>query len=219
MRRYTGKLRWSADYRFLTIAPRSFPVEAEVVRGYSSAKAKIHVAQERTSPRTWGKRDGVVEPAELARTIPTHVGRTIRQAATCWQMLGPSPRMWGEHHRGVAVHVSRGTIPTHVGRTECCSRTRRSSRDHPHACGENTGNATVTATTNGPSPRMWGELQQSHAREERSRTIPTHVGRTPTSSASSTRSWDHPHARGENSNCEYHLLVLPRTIPTRVGRT
>ena len=111
--------------------------------------------------------------------------------------------------------------------------------DHPHAGGENFPREWEHFRRHGPSPRGWGEPALAATPIGRRRTIPTRVGRTPSSSSCPTRTPDHPHAGGEN------ILPCPalgaelgpsprgwgepsggapkaqpiRTIPTRVGRT
>jgi len=90
------------------------------------------------SPRTWGELTGDVHSGGATRTIPTHVGRTIRNTDCvshcadhphargengCHIVLiiigrGPSPRTWGELIRAEDIAEDGRTIPTHVGRTQ-----------------------------------------------------------------------------------------------------
>ena len=91
----------------------------------------------------------------------------------------------------------------------------------------------------GPSPRGWGEPDDSGCIAMNPRTIPTRVGRTPNDLLPRLTFTDHPHAGGENCHmlvpCRPQLGPSPRgwgepticsqsapgfrTIPTRVGRT
>ncbi len=111
------------------------------------------------SPRMWGEL--MILPTQIVaqRTIPTHVGRTVTIAPSPASMpdhphacgenvapigcgglfCGPSPRMWGEPVGFPGEGFWGRTIPTHVGRTRCRPSRSRSTADHPHACGENTG--------------------------------------------------------------------------------
>ncbi len=132
---------------------------------------------------------------------------------------GPSPRVWGERCRAAVTNWQ--------------------NTDHPHACGENGNNRSVTVAHHGPSPRVWGELCVLPVHAAVRRTIPTRVGRTPGSGSWRSLLPDHPHACGENElefDCSSdHAGPSPRvwgeppmyeshvrgrrTIPTRVGRT
>ena len=111
--------------------------------------------------------------------------------------------------------------------------------DHPHACGENCSCYNRIDHSDGPSPRVWGELHDQRLDQSELRTIPTRVGRTGCSMSILARLSDHPHACGENSSAgserrpvsgpsprvwgEQPRRPAPghycRTIPTRVGRT
>src|ERR1019366_4677971 len=111
--------------------------------------------------------------------------------------------------------------------------------DHPHARGENSEVWLPAGAYAGPSPRTWGERHRLRGKGCWKRTIPMHVGRTPTFRPPVPLKPDHPHARGENApdidiparnygpsprtwgerqngSCSQHWC---RTIPTHVGRT
>jgi len=115
----------------------------------------------------------------------------------------------------------------------------RRSPDHPHARGENCAIRGASRLEAGPSPRTWGELGRDLIRGHRTRTIPTHVGRTTSCCISGLISADHPHARGENQKLSTNDAANGgpsprtwgeprrgvaragplRTIATHVGRT
>ncbi len=195
----------------------------------------------------------------LERTIPTRVGRTrardpvpvpcadhphaggenIHLTNLSKLKTGPSPRGWGERTNQPPVRGANRTIPTRVGRTMGNRKEPRLPTDHPHAGGENNATLQCEDLTSGPSPRGWGERDDSVHGAEQSRTIPTRVGRTANLGPHDATSADHPHAGGENPPTgplptyspgpsprgwgEPRDLRLPghceRTIPTRVGRT
>jgi len=131
------------------------------------------------------------------------------------------------------------TIPTHVGRTCQAITPCHHYTDHPHARGENHTRCENWPSKTGPSPRTWGELARKAEHDAAVRTIPTHVGRTPSSRHIGRLYPDHPHARGENGRNEQFAqqmrgpsprtwgertlgsgrLQALRTIPTHVGRT
>ncbi len=158
----------------------------------------------------WGK---------MSRTIPTRVGRTTRRSVGfgtlpdhphaggenaigyVWQLAagGPSPRGWGE--RPIKPPISL-TCP-----------------DHPHAGGENCGTGKKLLSVDGPSPRGWGEHKDWEEKQDRHRTIPTRVGRTPRLNHASPHLFG-PSPRGWGER-PVMLTAAPCdwTIPTRVGRT
>ncbi len=121
----------------------------------------------------------------------------------------------------------------------CEVRSSETTSDHPHAGGENAQEFRLSHPTRGPSPRGWGEQQGATIWSTETRTIPTRVGRTGQQIAESRNSADHPHAGGEDDGVGLGRQrrdgpsprgwgergenvanePLPRTIPTRVGRT
>ena len=128
------------------------------------------------SPRMWGRRVAKVGRKRSVGTIPTHVGKTRRVGCVspycrddphaCGEdqpvprgvvpEVGRSPRMWGRRLLVAQSHLLRGTIPTHVGKTVSSWTLLRSSRDDPHACGEDQARRRERAGAGGRSPRMWG---------------------------------------------------------------
>ncbi len=211
------------------------------------------------SPRVWGEPPAFQELHKGRRTIPTRVGRTGAGALifqpcsdhphacgeNCWsgrrsfRASGPSPRVWGERVSVCPVSATCRTIPTRVGRTAPLLCFACMMTDHPHACGENWNAFWQGKAVRGPSPRVWGELDEERVLELIRRTIPTRVGRTKAPRDVPLQLTDHPHACGENSKpCTgfcLHYGPSPRvwgeprnkkgegqpsrTIPTRVGRT
>ena len=201
-------------------SPRSSttPTDHPHARGENTSTRRWRNSKSGPSPRTWGELASERSELGVARTIPTHVGRTI-VVDDCLNvapdhphargensfgklivslMLGPSPRTWGERLYVVRKRQESRTIPTHVGRTSRDDRGHRSGTDHPHARGENAFGRRANAREPGPSPRTWGEQCEGREPKEAPRTIPTHVGRTPHRSRTSAATPDHPHARGEN---------------------
>ena len=211
------------------------------------------------SPRAWGKPSSWGYSLLGWRSIPTGVGKTPRSYCECraWPVHphgrgenpfpdrsasipnGPSPRAWGKHSKGPPGFRSPRSIPTGVGKT-CRSISRRmASSVHPHGRGENWSAPKNWLSSHGPSPRAWGKLQGRRARRDQTRSIPTGVGKTSTSTRHPMTIPVHPHGRGENSQFFEHWLtdvgpsprawgkrfwgwlrsVEPRSIPTGVGKT
>ncbi len=150
------------------------------------------------TPRTWGERELPPLGRLAGRTIPTHVGRTVRQDTGPRAVSdhphargenrdgniiqrsrnGPSPRTWGELEVLEVLPDRDRTIPTHVGRTQSGPQCASRRPDHPHARGENSFIGLPSAPIPGPSPRTWGEHKSIIILAQVDRTIPTHVGRT-----------------------------------------
>ena len=141
--------------------------------------------------------------------------------------------------RWQVVQSTSRTIPTHVGKTTPKLAHGYALSDHPHACGENLRRWRHRPNMLGPSPRMWGKLPRAVGHADIQRTIPTHVGKTPSVIPNSLASTDHPHACGENDlGLRWEVKTngpsprmwgkpghqVPtggstRTIPTHVGKT
>ena len=151
-----------------------------------------------SSPRVWGT---PVEPGQLVvvkRFIPTRVGNTRpRKSLPCpcpvhphacgehyapkkkpSRMIGSSPRVWGTHRLGMVWHASIRFIPTRVGNTRHVRRASQQGAVHPHACGEHRPAEVGNPAAGGSSPRVWGTLDNGHARDGKQRFIPTRVGNT-----------------------------------------
>ena len=170
------------------------------------------------SPRAWGKPLLQQILLEIARTIPTGVGKTspipepdhgrtdhphgrgenASRNSLFSSTPGPSPRAWGKL-AGIPTHqVSNRTIPTGVGKTSASSTRSPGSSDHPHGRGENLVFIHPSCAILGPSPRAWGKRFGETIVLMLFRTIPTGVGKTKTQRRQPGISPDHPHGRGEN---------------------
>ena len=171
------------------------------------------------SPRTWGLLVALSENGLHRRSIPTHVGFTIRPhrhyqipsvhphaRGVYWSsnsasipICGPSPRTWGLrplHARHVALGRS---IPTHVGFTQKSESDKDAFAVHPHARGV--------------------YVPDVHGSAFLLRSIPTHVGFT--ALPSRRRVWHFgpsPRTWGLPSACPGHKPSF-RSIPTHVGFT
>ncbi len=151
-----------------------------------------------TSPRVWGKLQSRGGSAGRDRNIPTRVGKTralrdsrtagsehphacgenLRMACRERSVSGTSPRVWGKHRGRVQARPQRRNIPTRVGKTPWTSSTRRSTPEHPHACGENKVDGEIVDDQVGTSPRVWGKPVSLRPSADSIRNIPTRVGKT-----------------------------------------
>ena len=130
--------------------------------------------------------------------------------------LGSSPRVWGQ----VAVFICpvsfSGIIPTRVGTSSHNGSIGRSSKDHPHACGDKPILTEKNTRLAGSSPRVWGQANWSDQRLREIRIIPTRVGTRLTASATTSADKDHPHACGDKCDL-WNADTVYQIIPTRVG--
>ena len=175
-------------------------------------------AREGSSPLTRGKPSIQAAPRQSARLIPTHAGKTLR--ASCRQSVKSAhPHSRGENARrqrlqarrrgsspltrgkqGFLALCERGTglIPTHAGKTRGLPPRPSSMPAHPRSRGENLLSQECAADEGGSSPLTGGKHVFEDAKRARRRLIPTHAGKTTSSSCRLAGSTAHPHSRGEN---------------------
>jgi len=135
------------------------------------------------------------------------------------ERFGSSPRAWGRRNES---STRRLLLPV-----------------HPHARGADPALTRLPSGNTGSSPRAWGRLRPARVPVRLTRFIPTRVGQTTRSRASSWRAAVHPHARGADAFCleltaaregssprAWGRLITARIaravgrfIPTRVGQT
>ena len=152
---------------------------------------------------------------------------------------GSSPLTRGKHHTPRPDSRAVGLIPTHAGKTAATPRPAPVCRAHPHSRGENQACAITCTPMPGSSPLTRGKRPTQTKTNHGSRLIPTHAGKTPAHSTRLSRSWAHPHSRGENQALSHttqtHLGSSPLTrgkryslsdrprrpglIPTHAGKT
>ena len=187
-------------------------------RGENGIATADLIATYGPSPHAWGERPGHRRQEAETRTIPTRVGRTVRDIVSHEKRAdhphtrgentapdriqprntGPSPHAWGELPRQIADEPPDRTIPTRVGRTTSDVRRHAPCADHPHTRGENWISSNSLVEMCGPSPHAWGEREADQGSSAAHRTIPTRVGRTCHRGMERPSRSDHPHTRGEN---------------------
>ena len=79
--------------------------------------------------------------------------------------------------------------------------TESEDEDHPHACGDKACENYYVGDGIGSSPRVWGQVQDEFAQQERRRIIPTRVGTSILYGYFRKVERDHPHACGDKSAC------------------
>ena len=92
-----------------------------------------------------------------------------------------------------------GLIPTGVGNTMLMVSSMKTSRAHPHGCGEHCSRKCAVRTGKGSSPRVWGTLGTGGRATSARGLIPTGVGNTRALCPGSTCPWAHPHGCGEHT--------------------
>ena len=109
--------------------------------------------------------------------------------------------------------------PAHAGKTALPCDTARRRRDHPRACGENSGAGRGKRGLVGSPPRMRGKPVRPAAIDRGDRITPAHAGKTMQQYNVAHRSEDHPRACGENRNTNNVLWSLGRITPAHAGKT
>ena len=109
--------------------------------------------------------------------------------------------------------------------------------DHPHAYGDKLDNFSVPCSTEGSSPRVWGQALDTENYHVTRRIIPTRMGTSSAVKLMLIALWDHPHAYGDKSPAidaaavfvgssprvwgqvfDRELeAIIDRIIPTRMG--
>ena len=119
------------------------------------------------------------------RIIPTRMGTRQPHHRQNYADLGSSPRVWGQ--------------------VCCCACVERDYRDHPHACGDKSGNKGSRRDYRGSSPRVWGQVQVKSFKSPLPRIIPTRVGTSSSTGGAFFARVDHPHACGDKCSKLYGL--------------
>ena len=172
-----------------------------------------------SSPRVRGKRVPGTRPPVFVRSIPAHAGQTVspRIQTTCpsdhpracganiehlerqQRKYGSSPRVRGKLFLPFFACAGIRIIPARAGQTARRSTRRRTSPDHPRACGANQEVLVLRASFLGSSPRVRGKHDCQTSRRSGYRIIPARAGQTRRGVRVSSTSPDHPRACGANS--------------------
>ena len=176
-----------------------------------------------SSPLTRGKRHVRPDLGPGRGLIPTHAGKTPSpwpSAHEPWAhphsrgenpsmraftvgARGSSPLTRGKHPGHYSPSFILGLIPTHAGKTAEARGRPALHRAHPHSRGENPTLRRSAASWSGSSPLTRGKLAVLELALAARGLIPTHAGKTTSSSNSCGRGPAHPHSRGENvDRCE-----------------
>ncbi len=213
--------------------------------GHPHAGGEIHPPR-----RSWSASLRAI-PTRVGKSVPTtfvldgmtghpHAGGEIVHTSTQLDRInGPSPRGWGNPSNICwNLHACRA-IPTRVGKSGSVNLGFLPSTGHPHAGGEISSLPIPRAVACGPSPRGWGNPVRRRVFIDRSRAIPTRVGKSSPQSIARCGPTGHPHAGGEiDDDVIWSALAYGpsprgwgnrgrsiqtphglRAIPTRVGKS
>mgnify|MGYP007010831069 CR=1 FL=1 len=73
------------------------------------------------------------------------------------------------------------------------------SEDHPHAYGDKSPSSSISSTSLGSSPRVWGQGATRSKRKVQAGIIPTRMGTSGTTRYGGYGPKDHPHAYGDKT--------------------
>ena len=187
-------------------------------RGENCRPSRRAVTTGGSSPLTRGKRTHSSARPTRVRLIPAHAGKTAgpppakpsgaahprsrgenaAQGGGGPEQVGSSPLTRGKLGNGVERLRRRGLIPAHAGKTTAASTCAPSHPAHPRSRGENVHGPQAHRSDRGSSPLTRGKRDAWTWREECTRLIPAHAGKTVIGNSMHSRAPAHPRSRGEN---------------------
>jgi len=191
-----------------------------------------------TPPRVWGRVTEYGSNPDTQRDTPTCVGKSTRMAnVTCnnkghphvcgeedvkprLELLswGTPPRVWGRAMLYAVVYRQWRDTPTCVGKSNWRKTTQGSKGGHPHVCGEEYVNKTITGDYQGTPPRVWGRGVFCHFCFDCLGDTPTCVGKRFLCLEHNFRVERHPHVCGEEVGIPCFLRSSEGTPPRVWGR-
>ena len=105
-------------------------------------------------------------------------GEDVPSTGAALAMKETPPRTWGRREPVIAALADHGNTPTHVGKTNGIPYAVHYYRKHPHARGEDSGEAYHRLTLPETPPRTWGRLIRELEALHGFGNTPTHVGKT-----------------------------------------
>ncbi len=192
-----------------------------------------------SSPRVWGQCTIVMLWIVNGRFIPTCVGTVIKTAATskihsvhphvCGDSAtatirssnfkGSSPRVWGQFFANSVGFSNSRFIPTCVGTVVYIASNPRSTKVHPHVCGDSRLLSISLHSSFGSSPRVWGQLLARLIRRIGLRFIPTCVGTVFLFSEITVAKKVHPHVCGDSKTQSNKSILLLGSSPRVWGQS
>ena len=149
-------------------------------------------------------------------TVHPHIrGAYLFAVTLTGKQGGSSPHTWGIQLLGIRLFRGKRFIPTYVGHTFHVRWHVHSLPVHPHIRGAYAGADRDRVQRRGSSPHTWGIRRPGRCRGRQFRFIPTYVGHTWASSASTQGLSVHPHLRGAYvGRIHFHQLQVGSSPPT-----
>ena len=186
--------------------------------GENASLSPIRVSRLGSPPRMRGKRQIRPDGTKIGGITPAHAGKTgqrRRRGYRLWdhpracgenkafgsvkpKSRGSPPRMRGKRVFEFVLCDGQGITPAHAGKTADALRSRRRTRDHPRACGENPLKSVRSFSKAGSPPRMRGKPVSSVPKNHVKGITPAHAGKTQVRFLLRSSFRDHPRACGEN---------------------
>ena len=126
---------------------------------------------------------------------------------------GSSPRVRGAALAGLRVLPAVGIIPARAGSRGRAPRTRRSTRDHPHVCGEQAPPRWRSRGSSGSSPRVRGAVVRRGRPAVHHGITPACEGSRPFRPTSIRACRDHPRACGEQWRRKLTTSAIEGSFP------
>ena len=112
----------------------------------------------------------------------------------------------------------RGITPAYAGKTPYMYVSKKSPKDHPRVCGENTTTHTPVQCSVGSPPRMRGKQGPHTGKQARDRITPAYAGKTRRLVPKYQHNQDHPRVCGENPSLALRISLLLGSPPRMRGK-
>ena len=132
--------------------------------------------------------------------------------------MGSSPLTRGKRDFARDELGCVGLIPAHAGKTSSSHCTKITRRAHPRSHGENSPQKSFVSGVTGSSPLTRGKRRRIDPVPETVGLIPTHAGKTSSSSCITGLSPAHPRSRGQNSSNPGTISVATGSSPLTRGK-
>ena len=160
-------------------------------------------------PACAGKPSSDRECPARAEVHPRVCGETVSRSRSRAVPRGPSPRVRGNLLGAGRPAAGKGSIPACAGKPSCACRRGVRCRVHPRVCGETGFTDSPDSVSEGPSPRVRGNLLPCSILLAEIWSIPACAGKPCSRRTTAGRARVHPRVCGET------VSVLPAMPPAR----
>ena len=126
---------------------------------------------------------------------------------------GSSPRVRGAGSLSIFSGRLPRIIPARAGSRASLCRSVEGLRDHPRACGEQSGRLPIGAFAKGSSPRVRGAVSANQVVSSRLGIIPARAGSRMSIEQAKAVCRDHPRACGEQPFAAFRSAKMPGSSP------